>query len=180
MDIRRIREAKKGFTLIELLVVVAIIGILATAVVIAFSGARRTARDTRRLADMKKIRDAIELYYQDNGVYPPSSCGYDCNAYDYSYNVSWNDLAAALQPYIGKLPVDPINSACPPWTAGCYSYAYGNVGRTTYSAQYDLTAQLETPNHPQSCGVMNWRWYFDDLQPWCGPYSVQIYEASPT
>jgi type II secretion system protein G len=169
---------KKGFTLIELLVVVAIIGLLATVAIITFSGARRSARDTKRMADLSRIRDALEMYYQENGFFPPSSCGYDCNGYDNSFDsTTWNALGAALQPYIGKLPVDPINSSCQPWGANCYSYSYGNVGRTTYPPQYDLMAQLETPNHPQSSGVRNWKLMWGTMV-W-NTFNTQIYEASP-
>lgn len=61
---------QKGFTLIELLVVIAIIGILSTLAVVALGGARTKARDTRRLADLKQVSTALELYYADSGNYP--------------------------------------------------------------------------------------------------------------
>ena len=61
---------KKGFTLIELLVVVAIIGLLATLSIVALNNARARARDARRVADVKQIQTALELYYNDNGTYP--------------------------------------------------------------------------------------------------------------
>lgn len=166
----------KGFTLIELLVVIAIIGVLATVVLVSLNSARAKARDAKRISDLQQIKKAIELYFDEKGYYPQSNCGWDCNDYRYSYDVSWDNLAADLAPYI-KLPKDPINSGCSPWTTGCYSYAYGNVGKTTYPPQYDLTAQLETSGHPQSCAVSHWRFYFDDRL-WCGSYSGQIYEAS--
>jgi prepilin-type N-terminal cleavage/methylation domain-containing protein len=59
-----------GFTLIELLIVIAIIGILSTLAVIALSNARVKSRDAKRVADMKQISTALELYYNDNVSYP--------------------------------------------------------------------------------------------------------------
>lgn len=173
---------RSGFTLIELLVVVAIIGLLATISIISFSSARMKARDAKRMADLKRIGDALEIYYQENGYYPPSSCGWDCNGYYYSYDAaSWDTFSGYLAPFI-KLPVDPKNSGCPPWGAGCNSYAYGNVGRTTWPATYDLTAQLEDPNSPYRCGVKDYRFFFNHSH-WCaafgGSYSDQIFELSP-
>ncbi|HWH07033.1 MAG TPA: prepilin-type N-terminal cleavage/methylation domain-containing protein [Candidatus Paceibacterota bacterium] len=172
----------RGFTLIELLVVIAIIGILSSVVLVSLNSARMKARDTRRIADLNQIRLALELYYDDKGYYPPTDCapsGWDCNGYRNSYSASsWAALAAELQPYLPQLPVDPINTACAPWNNNCFSYAYGNVGRTTYPAQYDLTAQLESTSNPQRCAVKLWRFYFNN-QPWCGSYSGQLYEASP-
>lgn len=168
---------QRGFTLIELLVVIAIIGMLSSVILASLNSARAKSRDTRRIADLSQIRTALELYYDDHGFYPRSGCGWDCNGYRYSYNTtSWNALASDLAPYIAALPKDPLNISCAPWGNNCHSYAYGNVGRNTYSPTYDLTANLET-QHAQRCAVKGWRFYFSDA-PWCGSYSGQIYEAS--
>ncbi len=169
---------KSGFTLIELLVVIAIIGVLSSVVLASLNTARMKARDSRRISDLKQIKLALELYYDTNGYYPPSNCGWDCNGYRYSYSPgSWNLLAAELSPYISTLPVDPINSGGAPWINTYYSYSYGNVGRTTYAAQYDLSARLEDPNNPQRCAIKQWKYYMN-MNPWCGPYSSLMYEAS--
>jgi len=65
--------AKKAFTLIELLVVIAIIGILSSVVVTSLSTARVKSRDSRRVADMKQVQIALELYYDEFGVYPDAT-----------------------------------------------------------------------------------------------------------
>jgi prepilin-type N-terminal cleavage/methylation domain-containing protein len=64
------RTSKKGFTLIELLVVIAIIGILATLAVVALQQIRANARDAKRVADVKQISTALELYFNDKQDYP--------------------------------------------------------------------------------------------------------------
>jgi len=139
---------KKGFTLIELLVVIAIIAILAGLVIIRINNASRDARDTKRMHDLDQIKQALEMYKLENDYYPQSGCGWDCNGYRNSYNsASWSALESDLLPYISNLPKDPINSSCPLWNNNCFSYAYGNVGRTTNSPTYDLTAQLEDTSH---------------------------------
>ncbi|MDD3711478.1 MAG: type II secretion system protein [Patescibacteria group bacterium] len=61
---------KKGFTLIELLVVIAIIGILATLAVVALQNARKNARDAKRVADIRQVQTALELYFNDYSHYP--------------------------------------------------------------------------------------------------------------
>ncbi len=61
---------KKGFTLVELLVVVAIIGLLAGIATVSVNSVRTKARDARRVADIKQIQNALEIYYSDAGSYP--------------------------------------------------------------------------------------------------------------
>lgn len=177
-------KKSRGFTLIELLVVIAIIGLLSSVVVASLNSARMKARDAMRMQQLGEIRKALELYYSANGYYPPSGCGWDCNGYRYSYSASsWNALASELAPYISTLPVDPINTACAPWSNNCFSYAYGNVSRNSNPAQYDLTGQLEDTGSAYRCGVRNYKFYFTGTSPWCvahgGSYSNQIFEASP-
>ncbi len=62
-------RAKRAFTLIELLVVVAIIGILATIVVVNVGSARKKSRDAKRISDMKQIMTAEEMYYDKYNTY---------------------------------------------------------------------------------------------------------------
>ncbi len=178
------KGTQRGFTLIELLVVIAIIGMLSSVVLSSLNSARIKSRDATRMAQLGQIRVALELYFLDYGYYPPSNCGWDCNGYRYSYDAaSWAIFRTALAPYMSQVPVDPVNTACPPWGDNCYSYTYGNVGRDTNVAQYDLTGQLEDPNNRYRCGIRNHRLYFNASQPWCtafgGSYSNQIIEVSP-
>jgi prepilin-type N-terminal cleavage/methylation domain-containing protein len=65
-----LNQKQKAFTLIELLVVIAIIGILATLAVVALQQARQNARDAKRMADMKQVQTALELFFNENGRYP--------------------------------------------------------------------------------------------------------------
>src|SRR3990167_6562499 len=63
-------NGKRGFTLIELLVVIAIIGLLSTLAVVALNSARQKSRDSKRVADVKQIQTALELYLADQNGYP--------------------------------------------------------------------------------------------------------------
>lgn len=61
---------KKGFTLIEMLIVVAIVGLLASVVVLGLGGARESSRDAKRAADIKQIANGAEAAYTDPNGYP--------------------------------------------------------------------------------------------------------------
>lgn len=60
----------QGFTLVEMLLVVAIIGILATVVVVKFGGEGDRARKAACRASISNICLAIDRYEVDTGRYP--------------------------------------------------------------------------------------------------------------
>jgi len=119
---------KKAFTLIELLVVVAIIAMLAAISVVALNNARARARDSKRLADIKQIQTALELYFLDKNSYPASV-------------TSGSSIADGSTIYMAQVPTAPQPSDC--WsTADAYTYtAQGAAGAyTSYTLQYCLGA----------------------------------------
>ena len=75
-------EKKLGFTLIEILVVLSIIALLSSVALFSTLKARGAARDDIRVADLKRMQIAIELYKSETGVYPAS-----CNAGTWGGNV---------------------------------------------------------------------------------------------
>ena len=117
-----------GFTLIELLVVIAIIGILSTLAVIALGNARTKARDTRRVADLKQISTALELYYSDNGSYPVII-------------TPGNSLVSpdATKVYIGKIPSNPSPRVVGECIDVDYTYSLSNG---VYSIQACLGSRV--------------------------------------
>ena len=118
-------QNKKGFTLIELLVVIAIIGILATLAIVSLTTARSSSRDAKRIADLKQLQTALELYYNDYGSYPtvlsdlasttlatkyletiptaPTPADGDCTATSnsYVYNTSYDRSSYSIHSCIG-------------------------------------------------------------------------------
>jgi type II secretion system protein G len=135
----------KGFTLIELLVVVAIIGILATVVLSSLSSARESARDAKRLNDVKTIQTALEMYANDNnGRYPMT-------VWAGSHTDSWANLESILGT---TLPVDPLNTSDSTVSGAARladdNYVYSYIGRDTsewcYGRAYMLIFNLEKKN----------------------------------
>ena len=59
----------RAFTLIELLVVVAIIGILASLLLPALSAARRAAKSTVCIGNLKQLGSAVACYLNDHNEY---------------------------------------------------------------------------------------------------------------
>ena len=100
-----------GFTLIELLVVISIIALLSSVVFASINTSRSRARDSRRLADIKQIQTALELYYDSNKLYPPinGACGWPNPGATWCTNANqWAALQTELLPYLPRLPGDPL------------------------------------------------------------------------
>jgi general secretion pathway protein G len=121
---------ERGFTLIELLVVIAIIGILSSVVLASLNTARMKSRDTRRIADVKQIQLALELFFDSCSRYP-------VNAY-----AAENGCTGGIAPtYIATVPKDPSGSN--------YLYAGLNTaGGATVCESYHLGAILEDNTNP--------------------------------
>lgn len=64
-----------GFTLIELLVVISIIGLLSSVVLVSLNSARIKARNMKRIANMKQLATALNIYYMKNNAWPVSASG---------------------------------------------------------------------------------------------------------
>jgi prepilin-type N-terminal cleavage/methylation domain-containing protein len=67
---RTVRARRAGFTLVELLVVIAIIAVLVAILFPVFNSAREKARQSRCMANLMEIAQAIRMYRMDEGAYP--------------------------------------------------------------------------------------------------------------
>lgn len=65
-----LKKRSEGFTIVELLIVIVIIGILATLVIVVFTGVTQKARDSKRQTNIAAVDSHLEAYYAQNGAYP--------------------------------------------------------------------------------------------------------------
>jgi len=95
------RLAQGGFTLIEVMIVVAILGVLATLVVINIGGSQDTANINATKSNLQAVSQALDLYKLDNYRYPTTDQGLQAlvNKPDNARN--WPDGG-----YLKKLPQD--------------------------------------------------------------------------
>lgn len=123
--------SRSAFTLIELLVVITIIGLLSTTIMVSIQSARVKANNARRVDDFKNIKQALEMYYDDNRAYPMTS-----NTATIRYRsqcATWGSytedlVIPGLTPtYMPALPADPAMNAGA--NVCCYVYTGHYTGR---------------------------------------------------
>ena len=132
------KNNQKGFTLIELLVVIAIIGLLSTLAVVSLNNARTKSRDARRVADVKQIQTAMELYFTDISAYPAVTAANACGGTHGAGIIEGCCLSAtngflaacAGNVYMGQVPTTPMPGGTP--------YTYTPDGTTSYGLTYTL------------------------------------------
>lgn len=166
-------KPKLAFTLIELLVVISILAVLTTFATVNYTQAKIKGRDARRKADLKSLKQALELFYHENGHYPPLIF----DASDYRSNSSGSGTGQWIDDlgtkYINPQPKDPsqvnsfnnlfaknllpkLNLVSPVYAGGGgagvapdfvpYYYYYAD----TNGSRYVLWAVLENTNDPET------------------------------
>jgi prepilin-type N-terminal cleavage/methylation domain-containing protein len=133
-----------GFTLIELLVTVALVTILSGVVIAIINpgGMRAKARDGQRIADLKRVQTALELYFSDNRRYPDSAAW----AWPPTGTVAPTTLTTT---YIDAVPSDPTQSGTGCGTGG---YSYQSNG-TTYMMSVHM--EVSSSATPSPCSSIN-------------------------
>ena len=69
------KQRSGGFTLIEVLVVLIILGLLAAIIVPRVAGRADEAKIQKTKIQLRAIKDALEMYKLDNGMYPTTEQG---------------------------------------------------------------------------------------------------------
>lgn len=83
-------RGERGFTLLELIIVIAVIGILAAIALPNLVQTPQRAREAVLKTNLHTLRQVIDQYYGDNGVYPPSL------------------EALEEEGYVRAIPIDPM------------------------------------------------------------------------
>lgn len=105
-------KRNRGLTLIEILVVIAVIAILSAIIFPSFSRARAEAYRNGDLSAMNNLRNAVLLYREDQGGFPPQLLGY-ATTYASGPNVGGVIPANRIQSYLFPRRVNRIDDFRP-------------------------------------------------------------------
>lgn len=139
-----LKNKSKGFTLVELLIVIVIIAILATIVLVTYTGAQKKARDSKRQSDLVAINNTLQQFYTagdgtQSNYYPTLTQLSDTAA------GGW--VATNLKGFDPNALKDPGGNAIAA-TASAKNYGYvvtptGCDNTTTMCTNFVITADLE-------------------------------------
>lgn len=133
-------KKQKGFTLVELLIVIIIIGILATLVIVTFTGVQQKARDSKRQTDLNAVDSHVEAFYAQYAFYPTLA---DMQSSSFlSTFMKGLDPNALVDPKGGSLAASATAS----------SYGYVASDNTGGNACSNTTATTITGGVPQNNG----------------------------
>lgn len=118
-----LKKNLRGMSLTEILIVVSLLSILAVVLLSAFKPGTQLAkaRDARRKADLQKLKNPLEDYYNDNKCYPDPPL-LDCK-------LPADNPGTNFQPYKDKVPCDPETNN---------KYYYEKVNCNTYRIYVNL------------------------------------------
>lgn len=123
-----------GFTIIELLVVLAIIALMASLAIVFFSPTAAKSRDARREEDIKALHGALNLYINQNSLYP--ICSSEAVIGGNSDCLSSALLGAGAIP---SMPTDPkFTGAGVCGGVDSFVYCYGSPNGVSYTIRYYL------------------------------------------
>ena len=100
-----------GFSLLELIVVMAVLGILVAYALPAYQDATLRAREAVLKEDLQRMRDSLEQYLTDKGVYPEVL----------------DDLVR--DGYLRSLPVDPLTGSEGTWETEVAPWMMTDLGQ---------------------------------------------------
>ena len=152
---QKIKSTGQGFTLIELLVVIAVIGLLASVIIVALSNARDKARRVAALSNIKQMQTALELYYNDNGFYPPD------------VSRGWDPGLAKALPYDITDSTQDCNTNNPACVCGTY------LSCTTLPTAIPSDWLTQVKNHKGGPYIASWPL----TTPWGGTYDYNYWDV---
>ena len=136
-----LRNIKKGFTLVELLIVIIIIAVLAAIAIPKFSSSSQRSKESSLRANLKLVRNAIDLFRADTGAYPANMAGLTTSPTS-GLNASAGTCTIAATdwrgPYLQTVPNDPVSGAA--MTYGTSATDVGTVKSSMTGNGLDGTA----------------------------------------
>lgn len=131
---------KKGFTIVELLIVIVVIGILATLVIVTFTGIQQKGRNSQRQTDINAVASHVEAFNAQYGFYPKLA-DLQSQTGDGAFVPTY---MKGLDPEALRDPKGPTKTIA--GTAAADQYSYEATGCTTAGGSTTITDGVPVDN----------------------------------
>ena len=171
--------SRRAFTLVELLIVIGVIALVSVLMFPAYIHAKKTAKSTVDISNMRQIYLAVTMYEQDHDNFAPEKLPLAA-----PYTRSKECFASPLDVYRtpladGNWPSAPLTGSIGPWESSYkVSYAYSRTVRG-FDSQELYQARRDKPifgmlASPWMADPISWMWA-DQIQvetgfPWSSIY----------
>lgn len=119
-QLKFIQKNKKGLTLTELMVTISIIMTATSIGSGQYDSALSAARDANRLANVRQVQTALDIYNISVGQYP------ECGENQTATALCYENLKNYIEPeYMPEMPDDPLND-------NEYTYKYYSDGNSAW------------------------------------------------
>lgn len=118
-----LRSKTRGFSLVEILIVLGLMGILATVVLMNFSGSDTGTKEQTLKANLAALRQAVDLYKSDHGRFPSTTGDWSSNGNSTRFIRQMTEFTRAdgqasttksttykYGPYLKAFPEDPFTN----------------------------------------------------------------------
>lgn len=121
------RNSQLGFNILQITILVFICLVLALVVLLAYSSARATSRDAKRVSDVEQLQKGLKYFREEFGYYPQASPNYQAVGVD-------NAFTRFVSPW--PSPPTPADGNC---TLNTNAYVYEQVsGGESYTIKFCL------------------------------------------
>lgn len=134
---KKTNSKQKGFTLYELVVVAGIILLLTSIVLSRLDISRAKGRDTQKVAELKTLQTALELYQTEAGGYPQQPSSGPAKNGDSDTSMSDTLKGIVVKGYLSAIPKPPKGvSALSALGGNIYYYQTANVSTGDTNTSY--------------------------------------------
>lgn len=159
---KQTNRLSKGFTLLELLVVIALIGIIASIVIVNLQESREQSQNAAVIAQVNEYEKALQLYFAENASFPGSyvyggvNSGILCLGDSAPLNcLDGNVGGVSVQSGGAGSEQTSLNNSVRTYMPSLPHINQAKGGRDFSSPAYSGCSDFTNPSHPNNSGSRN-------------------------
>ena len=156
METNREKKQNKSLLYISIIIFFILFFGFFSSIFLLKTGEKR--RDDQRIRDLKMLKEALFVYYNENYNYPSSISDWDTERADFGADVKtgaidYNNLASLLSKTLSVLPSDPLNEENTKSVSEKYLYRYVS---SSNGQDFAIVFETEDPKDSSPAVIRGW------------------------